>query len=473
VVLSATGLVGKISTMVDDQSTLVGSESALSLARLGASVPRQSLANLLGDQDNRVRIMAVEAAGLSGARWAIPIVRGFLTKGYEDLRRVSARALGMLEASEAEGDLLALLKDPSAPVRAAAVEALGLVGGARALAACEVLTADRDPDVVSAAVTCVARRASVAPELATRSVRQMLRLLRYKTPCRLAAPAARALTALRVKGNRTAFLRVVRLTLHADPLCRGAAAWALGFVVANRGAEAVPALERLLSRDQNMDVRVRAALSLGLLGRRSSLGKMAELYRRQVSKASIARRFLLAVAMALIEPSWQSRVDRLFDETVCGPTLDVDRVRLVDMLSRIQSATRSKWVEALVERALTCPVAMVRARARMVLHRAPPAYRPGVAGVQRTNSQQPNKESKGRTSKSSMAPRRIGRRRLDADLGGPFPMPHGSSGCGCRVTGADEDGSPVSLFLLGLLLVAVIWRPAPRRSKRSDRRLFP
>ncbi|MCD6498070.1 MAG: HEAT repeat domain-containing protein [Deltaproteobacteria bacterium] len=454
VVFRASALVGKISALVPDRSPLVGCQAALSLARLGAKIPRQGLAGLLGDQDNRVRIMAVEAAGLSDARWTIPIVLGFLKKGYEDLRRVSARALGLLEAGEAEGKLLALLKDPSAPVRAAAVESLGLVGGARALAACEVLTADRDPDVVVAAVTCVARRAAVAPELATRSVRQMLRLLRYKTPCHLSAPAARALTALKVKGNRTAFLRVVRLTLNDDPVCRAAAAWALGFVAVGRGAEAVSALDRLLTRDHDMDVRVRAALALGLLGRRAFLGKMSELFHHQVSKASRARRFLVALAMALVEPSWRPRVARLFQEAVCGPILSVEQVRLVEMLGRLQSATRAKWIEALVERSLSCPVAMVRARARMVLRRAPPAYRPGAAGLLVTHGKAAGATSK-KKAQASMAPRRLRRQRPDADLTGPFPMPHGSSGCGCSLLSADRNERVIPWLLLGLLFLGL------------------
>ena len=84
---------------------------------------------LARDEDPRQRPLLIEAAGLSGARSALPDLRRALAAGPTEERVRAARALGRL--GRGAGSLLRAMTDPEWAVRAQAAGAIALIGDPR------------------------------------------------------------------------------------------------------------------------------------------------------------------------------------------------------------------------------------------------------------------------------------------------------------------------------------------------------
>ncbi len=423
---------------VEDSPLLVG-EAASASARLGAPVPDRVLLNLFAQQDNRILVLAVRTAMHLGARWAIARIRPLLKSPYEPLTVESALALGWLEDSASEKALLGLLQRKSEVIRAAALEALGLVGGPRALAACVVMLSDRA--VSGAAARCVGRLARLDRGLALRGVKGLVKLMRHKAPCEEASQAARALGAMAAP-DRLAFIRIVRLTLNASPRCRKAAALALGLVKGGARSEAIRVLGRMLDRDGSLGVRAGAALGLGLLGSKESLPVMAALGRR--SDLSFGDRFLTVVAMSLLEPGWRSRVTKLFQHHFCGPPVTAKRAEIVDLLAMLHRP----WLGPLLHAAEKCDSALVRARARRVLGHAPPEPR-------KVSSRPKAKPARGAVKRKARSKSQVlAQKKKGSNIAGPFPSPSQDRGCGCSNPGTNS--RDLGFWLGGIFLLFLL-----------------
>ncbi len=445
VALDAVQAASSLKELLADDSPLLVAEAAHACAKLGQSIPDQVLVRLLDEDDNRIRVLAVRTAMLVGARWAVERIRGFLASPHEPLVIASARALAWLEDEGSKTKILGLLQSKSEDVRRAALDALALLGGSRALAACVVMLSDRA--VAPSAARCVGRLAGVDRALALRGVKGLLKLMRLKAPCDQASQAAFALGALRAP-DRLAFIRVIRLTLNQDPRCRRAAALALGSIKGGSRSEASSVLARMLDKDRDASVRAAAALGLALLGRRGSLAVMAGLAKRP--DLSFEDRFTVVAAMAVLEPGWRRRVGRLFVDRACGPPVTADRAFLVDLLAGLDRP----WVKDILVEAEKCPSALVRMRARKALGHEPPAAR-------RLAPRAPAKPSRPLPRKPAAA-NRAPKRKVDSGIAGPFPRPSHDRGCGCSSSSHGPAGVVV-WFVLGLFGLLV------RRGQRAPR----
>jgi len=91
------------------------------------------LQTLLADADAPVRRRATLAAGRIGDERAVPVLTDMLLRDRENsVREMAAFALGEIEAAGGAYSLITVLKNPDAPGRARAIEALGKVTAAMA-----------------------------------------------------------------------------------------------------------------------------------------------------------------------------------------------------------------------------------------------------------------------------------------------------------------------------------------------------
>jgi HEAT repeat protein len=402
--------------------------------------------------------MAVESAGMTGARWAIRKIVKLLDHPYTELRRAACVALGRLEAYGAVEKLVEKLKDPDKEVRTAAIEALGRTGGRRALAACAILLADRSPEVAAVAADCLARQARYDWELARHAGRQLAAMLRLKADPILAAAAARALAVVGVKDNRKAMLRLLRLTLHPRAKCRKEAAWALGFVGRSDIRETRRCIERLFNRDSSLEVRLHAGLAAGRLKMRKILPHLAKLFRAQKGDKQLVPRLIAAMGLAMMERGWRQEAIRLFLRVASSRPNLPEKIRLVEMMASLGT----KWSRSALRRALTSPNAMVRAEIRRVLGIKPPPPVPPPPDSSWPAHAAPSTEPAGRKPGSKAGPMRPVQ--SNRSIAGPFPLPKESRqaprrgcGCGCRTAATRAlGGSPLFLGLVWLALVILL-----------------
>lgn len=187
------------------------------------------------------------------------------------LRRDAARELGEAGAREAVGALCAMLSRPSDSLdeshpehtaRAAAAVALGRIGDPEATEV--LLVAIADPfNAGTAASTALGR-------LVPPPVDRLVETTRDADPWR----RARAVVALGECGDTAAFDAMVALLDDPEVAVRRAAAAAFGKL---QDPRAVAPLTTLLSRsDESAFVRSYAAVSLGALKDRSSIGALVE-----------------------------------------------------------------------------------------------------------------------------------------------------------------------------------------------------
>jgi hypothetical protein len=106
----------------------------------------------LHDPDKSVRAAAVEALGVLGGRPAVEMLELALRDRAIDIREDAVGALRRIGGNRAARGLTAAIQDRSAEVRLLAVDALGAIGGTTAIQLLEYVRAvDRDADLRAAA----------------------------------------------------------------------------------------------------------------------------------------------------------------------------------------------------------------------------------------------------------------------------------------------------------------------------------
>ncbi len=239
-----------------------------------------NLKSLLSNANPRVRKRAALAAGRIGDPSAVPVLAEMvLTDKDADVRQMAAFALGEIEAPGGAYALVNVLKDPTKPGRARAIEALGKIIAAMPnptptpnqaateetppdridILKTEILNALRfedsrgsqpDRETILLGLTAVLR---ARPEAVAGF---LIKFLDHSDP-EIVATALNTMARLRLKeGNE----RVRQLLKHADPIVRANAARVIG------AAEHKEAFDDVLANalnDSDLRVRVGAIRALG------------------------------------------------------------------------------------------------------------------------------------------------------------------------------------------------------------------
>jgi cyclophilin family peptidyl-prolyl cis-trans isomerase/HEAT repeat protein len=236
----------------------------------------ENLKSLLSNEVPRVRKRAALAAGRIGDPNAVPVLTDMVLMDRDaDVRQMAAFALGEIEAPGGAFALVSVLKEPTNPGRARAIEALGKIIAAMPANASATPNqnsakepADERRDILTAAVLDALRfedgRGSQADRqtillglTAVLRVRPegtvgkfLVKFLDY-SDAEIVATALNTMARLRLKeGNE----RVRQLLNHNDPIVRANAARLIG------AAEHKEAFDEVLARALNdSDLRVRAA----------------------------------------------------------------------------------------------------------------------------------------------------------------------------------------------------------------------
>jgi HEAT repeat protein len=152
--LSGGGVPALSKAAVGDSSARVRKAAVAGLERLNSSGVAGELALALSDADADVRMTALHAATRINSFTDVASVVGLISDSSSLVRRRAAETLGVMKAADAVAGLIAL-SDPEqesdAPVRAAAIWALGQIGDPEARDAIVAGQTDTDPSVRSAA----------------------------------------------------------------------------------------------------------------------------------------------------------------------------------------------------------------------------------------------------------------------------------------------------------------------------------
>jgi HEAT repeat protein len=235
--------------------------AAITIGYIGDERAVTDLAQCLNDQSFLVRWAAVEALGRIGGNNAMLALVDALRDGHANVREAAILSLGTRGSDEIEQALLSILNDDHsaaypAHIRKAAVEALGYIGGERALTAVLGALEDHDPDLHFSAVQALGE---IGDELAAGG------LIHAMAQCGLQV-AILAAEELGHLGGRKALDALLQSLRPGDgqgrELVRAAAAEALGHI---RGDEAFAAILEAL-RSDTVTVRSRAINGLRLIG---------------------------------------------------------------------------------------------------------------------------------------------------------------------------------------------------------------
>ncbi len=143
--------------------------------------PRQKVARIsavLHDPDAAIRVAAVEALRVVGMPAEKTLIRA-LKDEHKSVRSAAAESLGSLKSTAAVPYLIRLLRtDPVKDVRRAAAESLGLIEDAYAIPALVRGFRDRDPLVRSAAAAALGRMGSAARDQVIAAIRDSNALVR-------------------------------------------------------------------------------------------------------------------------------------------------------------------------------------------------------------------------------------------------------------------------------------------------------
>jgi HEAT repeats len=140
--------------VVGDSSALVRTAAVAGLERLNSSGANSEIALAFGDSDADVRLAALHAATRINAFTDVVAVVPLISDSSALVRRRAAETLGVMKAADAVAGLMALTspdQESDAPVRAAAVWALGQIGDPAAQDAIVDAQNDNDASVRSAA----------------------------------------------------------------------------------------------------------------------------------------------------------------------------------------------------------------------------------------------------------------------------------------------------------------------------------
>ena len=140
--------------VLGDTSPAVRSAAVAGLERLNSSGSSGELAAAFGDGDADVRLAALHAATRINAFTDVVAVVPLISDSSALVRRRAAETLGVMKSADAVAGLMALAspdQESDAPVRAAAVWALGQIGDPAAQDAIVAAQTDSDASVRSAA----------------------------------------------------------------------------------------------------------------------------------------------------------------------------------------------------------------------------------------------------------------------------------------------------------------------------------
>jgi cyclophilin family peptidyl-prolyl cis-trans isomerase len=261
-----------------------------------------SLKSMLSSNDAGIRKRAALAAGRIGVEAAVPVLAEMLLTDREaELREMAAFALGEIESAGGAYALVTVLKDPSNPARARAVEALGKISAALASATASQTGADKKEDerldLIKAAIIEALRF-----EDSRRSNRLVILLgltavlrarpggagplvvkfLEYPDSS-IVATALNTMARLRLKEANE---RVRQLLKDGDPLVRANAARVIG------AAEHNEAFDDLLAKalsDPDLRVRVSAIRSVASLRETRATGPLIESGAKLLTQAKSTR----------------------------------------------------------------------------------------------------------------------------------------------------------------------------------------
>jgi HEAT repeat protein len=240
---------------------------------------------LMHEPDAPVRVAAVEALGRLGAPGTPTVLEPFTASAEPDVASAAIRALGHLQAEGVVGPLVALIGAPEAWRREAAAHALGEVGGQTAALTLQHTAArDPQPPVREAAVSELARIA-LRPDTGAARASDALVQLADAAPTRAAAIAALA----RLPVSRMTDLRVAFEQAGAERRC------ALVEVFGRmRRPDATRMLERALA-DPAGAVRAAAITELRRLGSSGATRTLLALAREDPDR-EVREAAMLAVA---------------------------------------------------------------------------------------------------------------------------------------------------------------------------------
>lgn len=249
---------------LQDSDPWVRYYAARSLGRLGYAAALEPLAELArSDTANPVRAAAIEALGHIGGARAAAVLGSLAGETDFDIARTAIEALGNVAHPQALPPLLAALRASDARLRVAALQAIGQHGGGAATGALQwVAASDKDEHVAQAAIQALAR-------LATPEAVAVLFSLATDTTRRDACIAALA-------SLSEAHIPLVADGLHhAHPAARIAAVEALARMKHPRATQALSAA----LHDEDASVRLAAVNALHYLGSRQAERELVALAR--------------------------------------------------------------------------------------------------------------------------------------------------------------------------------------------------
>ena len=232
------------------------------------------------DPANQVRTAAIEALGQIGGERAVTKLIALQTESNVDLARAVIAALGEIKHPSALPTLIAALRSSDALVRVTAVRALGECGGVGVAETLQwVAAADTDAGLVQAAIDALTR-------LATPESGAVLIELTVEQTKRSACIAALVKLGSRHMDN------LARGLTHPHPGVRGAVVEALTRLKHPRASELLSAA----LEDSEKSVRLAAVTALGYLGNPMARPKLAILARTDPDTAvrRAAQQMLLA-----------------------------------------------------------------------------------------------------------------------------------------------------------------------------------
>jgi HEAT repeat protein len=305
---AAAGAAERVAPLVDPARTpdpAVRSAAARALGGLGgaaasAAVSRRAEALSARIAERRARWVAAPVPAGAAAEWIDAV-------SLDDAAELAAvlTAAGRLGLDGAEALALRWVRDPLAPVRAGAVEALAALGTGGALDAVAAAIEDGDPGVRAAAVEGLARfgargvpalaRAVEAPDAAPEGRIALARALGESGAAEAIPPLARLLEGASAPAAALALARVAApgatpplAAYLAVPGAPGRAD-AIEALASLAAREAAPAIADLLT-DDRPEIRATAARALGRLGYEAASPRLESLrsdYYGRVRRAAV------------------------------------------------------------------------------------------------------------------------------------------------------------------------------------------
>lgn len=249
---------------LNDSDSWVRYFAACSIGRQGDAAALDALAELAQtDAPNHVRIAALEALGRIGGVRAVAILAPFIERGESDLAQAAVKALGSIGHPNALPPLQAAVQSHDSTLRVAALRALGKRGGDEVAEALQwVAATDADAEVTQAAIDALAH-------LATPEAIDALVTLTADHKHREACIAALS------RFDEAQLEWIAHGLTHANVEVRRAVTEALGRIKRSSASELLSAA----LDDPEATVRLAAANALGYLGNRRAERKLVALVR--------------------------------------------------------------------------------------------------------------------------------------------------------------------------------------------------